>query len=100
MARFAAILLAFFAVFSLALSIPLHFLPLSPKGKGIVILPDGTTVLGGFDGSIFGRGTLAAAAADFFSGGAVGVASGDGINTAATVAGPGLGAATATNSRR
>ena len=103
MARFAFALLALAAIASVGLSMPLQFLPilpLSPKGKGIVLLPDGTTGLGGFDGSLFGRGSLAAAAADVYSGGAVGVAAGNGVNTAAAIGAPGSGAATATNSRR
>ena len=102
MARFTLILVAFAASLALGFSIPYYipYISLSPHGNGIVMLPDGTTAAGAFDGSVYGQGALAAAAADYYSGAGVAVAAGDSTNTATAGATSGSAGAVGTNSRR
>ena len=100
MARFTPILITLLASLGFALSVPYPYIPLSPNGHGLVILPDGTSVYGNFDGSIYGSGALAGAAADYYSGAGVAVAAGDSTNVATAGATAGSAGATAANVRR
>ena len=100
MARFPLVLFALLAALGLGHSIPNPYIPFSPTGEGTVLLPGGPAAAGFFDGSIYGSGALAAAAADYYSSGGVAVAAGPSSNTAAAGAGYGSGSAIATNNGR
>ena len=100
MARLTLVLVALLGILGLSLSIPYPYISLSPHGQGVVLLPGGVTAAGSFDGSIYGSGALAAAAADYYSSGGVAVAAGPSDNTAVAGAAYGSGNAVAINQRR
>ena len=111
MSRFTIFVAAILTFFGLSLSSPLappaaRVLPIStatrffrfPRGVGTVYLPDGSSVTALFENA---SGAGAAAAANGYTGGAVGVAAGGrNSNAAYAAAQPDLGAADAVSQRR